>query len=315
MGANQATKVIITDVTLREYGQNVPLSGLDIFTPEIRIKIALKIIDAGIRNIEILSCIHPKVAPAMNKEALKKISTGLGRMDNVHLITLVPNSAGYRSFLDMGLGRHGYNHTIGIFFSAVEAHNLANLGRPIKESIEEYRKIARDAAARKIRLVAYVSAAFGYFDRKKDVLIETDVEDVVSYIDLLLDLGAQTVTLSDLQGVADEEKTGTFFEAILNRKKGQDIHKLGYHPHNVSGESAVSNSKTAYDLGIRRFDASLGGTGGCITGAPGNQPTERLVRFFHQSGVETGLDEKKVFSLKDMIEKELFRKIPLQQKE
>lgn len=313
MSENNKDSVTITDVTLREYGQNVPSTGLDIFTPEIRTEIALKVIDAGFSNIEILSCIHPKLAPAMNEKALKKIATDLGRLDGINLITLVPNRSGYRNFLDMGLGHDGYSHTIGIFFSAVEAHNLANLGKSIKETIDEYKKIAIDAAAKNIRLVAYVSAAFGYFDTKNAALIEADMEDVNSYIDILLDLGAQTVTLSDLQGVANQEKTGRVFEAILNRKKGKDINKLGYHPHNISGESAITNSKIAYDMGIRRFDASLGGTGGCITGAPGNQPTEMLVRFFHESGIVTGLDEKKVFSLADMIDKELFRKIPLPQ--
>jgi hydroxymethylglutaryl-CoA lyase len=129
---------------------------------------------------------------------------------------------------------------------------------------------------------------------------------------MLLDLGAQTVTLSDLQGVAQREKTGRTFEAILSRRREKDISKLGYHPHNVSAEAAITNSRIAYDMGIRRFDASLGGTGGCITGAPGNQPTERLVHSFHESGIETGLDEKKVFSLADMIDEKLFRKIPLQ---
>lgn len=314
MVENQAENVIITDVTLREYGQNVPSAGLNIFTPEIRTEIALKLIDAGFSNIEILSCIHPRLAPAMNQEALKKISAALGRVNGVNLITLVPNRSGYRNFLDMDLGHDGYNHTIGIFFSAVEAHNLANLGRSIKETIDEYKKIAIDAAAKNIRLVAYISAAFGYFDTKNAVLIEADMKDIKSYIDLLFDLGAQTVTLSDLQGVANQEETGRVFEAVLNKKMGKDINRLGYHPHNISGESAVTNSKIAYDLGIRRFDASLGGTGGCVTGAPGNQPTEMLVRFFHKSGIETGLNEKKIFSLKDIIDRELFGKITLPQK-
>lgn len=309
---NNKGGVTITDVTLREYGQNVPAVGLDIFTPEIRLEIASRLMEAGLKNIEILSCIHPGIAPAMNKKALKKIAAGLGRVDGVHLITLVPNTAGYRNFLDMGLGPNGYNHTMGIFFSAVEAHNLANLGRPIRETLDEYKKIAVDALAKKIRMVAYISAVFGYFDSKETILIEADMEEVKSYIDLLFDLGAQTVTLSDLQGVANEEKTGRIFEEILNRKKGKDREKLGYHPHNISDEAAIANSKTAYSLGIRRFDGSIGGTGGCITGAPGNQSTERLVQSFHESGIETGLGEQKIFALKDMIERELFKKISLQ---
>jgi len=303
--------VIVTDVTLREYGQNIPASHLHVFNPEIRVDIALRLIDAGFKNIEILSCIHPGIAPAMNEKALKKIVNDLGRVTGVNLITLVPNKVGYESFLDLDLGPDGYNHTMGIFFSAVEAHNLANLGRPLKETIGEYEIIVREAVSDNIRVVAYISAALGYIDPENSMLIETDMDEVNDYIDLLLDLGAETVTLSDLQGVADEKETGRFFEAILDKRKGRGIDKLGYHPHHISGEAAIANSKIAYDLGIRRFDASLGGTGGCVTGAPGNQPTERLVHFFCESGVETGLSKEKVFSLAEMVRKELYNRIPL----
>ena len=133
--------VTITDVTLREYGQNIPHQYLHIFTPEIRVEIALQLIDAGMRNIEILSCVHPKISPAMNEEALQKIAQDLGKINGVNLITLVPNRAGYNAFLGLGLGPDSYNHTMGVFFSAIEAHNIANLGRPLKETIEEYKQI------------------------------------------------------------------------------------------------------------------------------------------------------------------------------
>jgi len=303
--------VIITDVTLREYGQNIPASYLYIFTPEIRVEIALRLIDAGFTNIEILSCVHPYVSPAMNKKALKKIATDLGRINGINLITLVPNKAGYKNFLALGLGSDGHNHTMGIFFSAVEAHNLANLGRPLEETVEEYKIIVRDAFSNNIRIVAYISAAFGYIDPAIRGIIKADIEEVNNYIDLLLDLGVDTATLSDLQGVAKEEETREAFETILNKRKGKDIDKLGYHPHHVSGEAAIANSKIAYDLGIRRFDSSLGGTGGCVTGAPGNQPTETLVHLFNSLGIKTGLNEKKVFSLAEMVQRELYSKIPL----
>ncbi|MBW1704412.1 MAG: hypothetical protein JRJ86_04525 [Deltaproteobacteria bacterium] len=308
MGYENKDSVIITDVTLREYGQNISESRLHIFNPEIRVKIALRLIDAGFTNIEIFSCINPKIAPAMNQEALKKIAFDLGRINGVNLITLVPNRAGYRNFLDLDLGPEGFNHTIGIFFSAVEAHNLANLGRPIKETVEEYKKIVRDAFSNNIRVVGYISAAFGYFEPGHGVLIKADTGEVCDYIDLLFDLGVETVTFSDLQGVAGQEETGMFFETILNIRKGKDIEKLAYHPHHVSGEAAIANSRIAYDMGIRRFDSSLGGTGGCVTGAPGNQPTEKLVLFFNESGIETGIDEQKVFSLIDMVQSELYGK-------
>jgi hydroxymethylglutaryl-CoA lyase len=125
---------------------------------------------------------------------------------------------------------------------------------------------------------------------------------------MLFDLGVDTVTFSDLQGVANKQETGIFFETILNLRKGKDIEKLAYHPHHVSGEAAIANSRIAYDMGVRRFDSSLGGTGGCLTGAPGNQPTEKLVRFFKESGIDSGIDEQKVFSLTEMVQRELYGK-------
>jgi len=309
---NKSTeKVIITDVTLREFGQNVSSKYLPIFSPEKRIETVLKLIDAGFTNIEVLSCVHPKIAPAMNISALKKIAEGLGRISGVNLITLVPNQTGYKSFLQLHLGPDSYNHTMAIFFSAIEAHNLANLGKTIKETIDEYRVILKDSIKRKISVLTYISAAFGYFNPNDERLIKPEVDPIVEYIDLFFDLGVKAITLSDLQGVANKGETERIIETILNKRKKGDRDKLGYHPHHVSGEKAIANSKVAFDLGIRRFDASLGGTGGCITGAPGNQSTALLVHSFHTWGIETDIDEQKVFSLTDMVQKQLYSKIIL----
>jgi len=306
--------VTITDVTLREYGQNIPHQYLHIFTPEIRHEIALRLIDAGCTNIEILSCVNPSKAPAMSKDLLEKIVKKLGRIDGVQLVTLVPNSAGYETFLDLGLGPDGYGHAMGIFFSAVEAHNLANLGRPIKDTLEEYRIILKDASSRGIRIIAYISAAFGYLAPEGGGLLIPDISALNEYIDLMLGLGSDLVTLSDLQGVAREEATAEALGGILKGRTWRDIGRFGYHPHHVSGEEAIANSKVAYEIGIRRFDSSLGGTGGCVTGAPGNQPTEMLVDFFNSLGIQTGLNETKIVSLAEMVKKELYSKIPLNKK-
>jgi len=304
-------RVTITDVTLREFGQNVPGTHLHLFSPEIRIKIASELMDLGFPGLEVLSCIHPQIAPAMHEEALKKISSDLGRVDRAHIITLVPNRTGYSSFLRLGLGPDGLNHTMGVFFSAVGAHNRVNLGRTIEETLAEYRTILEDAVPRHIRIAAYVSAAFGYRDPEKGILVRPDLHEVNGWMDLLFDLGTRTVTLSDLQGVAGKDETARVLETILDLRKGRNLDRIGYHPHHLSGDQALKNSRVAFDLGIRRFDASLGGTGGCITGAPGNQPTEGLVRFFNRSGIKTGIDEEGVTILAERVRRDLFERIPL----
>ena len=303
-------RVILTDVTLREYGQNVPAAYLHLFTPKIRVAIAKRLIGAGVTQLEVLSCVSPKVAPAMNPEALETISKELGTPQGTRLITLVPNRAGYNKFLSLHLGPEDFNHTLGVFFSAVEAHNRLNLGRSIQDTVAEYRTILGDARSRGISVFAYVSAAFGYRHGGEEITKPT-VDQVTEYIDLLFDLGAEVVTLSDLQGVAGEEETGKLWEGIVARRGRESIGAMGYHPHHSSGSKALANSRVAYQLGVRRFDASLGGTGGCVTGAPGNQPTEALARYFTDMGVETGLDIEEITSLTHMVQTELYSCIRL----
>ena len=304
-------RVIITDVTLREYGQNVPSHFLYLFTPEIRVEIAQRLISIGFKGIEVFSCVHPRLAPAMGEDLLRTIAEGIGRAQTCEIITLVPNKGGYNNFLDLQLGPDGYNHSLGIFFSAVEAHNLLNLGRPLQDTLNEYKDIARDATSRGIRLVAYVSAAFGFREPEWGNILRVEAKSIAGYLDLLFDLGAAAVTLSDLQGVADQKDTRNLLEEILNLRKGRDIEKIGYHPHHVSGDRAIVNSMTAYETGIRRFDASLGGTGGCVTGAPGNQPTEALARAFEEKGIKTGLKPKDVSALAHFVAEKLYRPIQL----
>lgn len=315
VGERHTQGVVITDVTLREYGQNVPASFLPVFTPRIRIETALKLVGAGFRNLEVLSCAHPRIAPAMDEQSLKKVAQGIGRIENVHLITLVPNLSGYRRFLKCDLGPGGYDHTLGLFFSAVEAHNLLNLGKSVKETLDEHQTILRDAARENIRVAAYISAAFGYRVHPGGDVIRPDERELNAYIDMLLDRGAVTVTLSDLQGVAGERETANLLERIVRGRKTEITERLGYHPHHVHGDQAIANSKVAYSIGIRRFDASMGGTGGCVTGAPGNQPTEGLLKLFETMGVPTGIDLAEVKKIGRFIEQKLYSRIRLKASE
>lgn len=311
MGERSAGEVLITDVTLREYGQNVPASFLPVFTPQIRTDIALRLIRAGFRNLEVLSCVHPRIAPAMNEADVLKVAQDLGRHEGVRLITLVPNLSGYRKFLDWNFGPDGYNHTLGIFFSAVEAHNLLNLGRTIAETLDEYRSILRDATRRSVQVVAYISAAFGYRPGPGVETIRPDEGDLNAYIDMLTDWGAEAVALSDLQGVADKAGTARVLESVLGGQRGRGSEILGYHPHHVRAHQALANSRVAYELGIRRFDSSLGGTGGCVTGAPGNQPTAGLLELFEAMGVRTGIALEDVKEIGRFVEEVLYTRIRL----
>jgi hydroxymethylglutaryl-CoA lyase len=305
-------KIQISDVTLREYGQNIPGDRLYLFTPEKRTSIAKGLIAAGFKDIELFSCINPKLAPAMEEKTLRRISTNIGKVKGVHFITLVPNRIGYDIFKRLNLGADGLDHTMGMFFSAVESHNRVNLGRSIEETLNEYSSISSEAALSGTRISAYISAAFGYSHPKNGSLSKPDPRTICEFIDRLFGMGAITVTLTDLQGIAGEEETRRLIESVLKRRHGRDVEKLGYHPHHISNAKALANSKAAFNAGIRRFDASLGGVGGCITGAPGNQPTEGLLDLFDKLGVSTDLDSEKVHILAKSIQRQIYDKINIE---
>lgn len=305
------TSVEVTDVTLREFGQNVKKHHLSLFTPQRRVEMAKTLMEAGFRYIEVFSCVSPKIAPAMSRDSISVIAKALGRQETATLITLVPNEAGYRAFLDLELGPDGLNHAMGLFFSAVELHNRANVGKTIKESMNGYAAILADAAKRGIVAIGYVSAAFGYRESYNAPLIRPTASEVADYIDFFMERGCRFVTLSDLQGVADPAQTKRFIEEVMEKITGRYGGRIGYHPHHRNPSSAIANSMAALEAGIRRFDSSLGGSGGCVTGAPGNQPTEMLLEALEQRGCRCGIDLAKIKALAADAAQGLYKEISI----
>ncbi|MDP7115195.1 MAG: hypothetical protein QGH45_24685, partial [Myxococcota bacterium] len=192
-------------------------------------------------------------------------------------------------FGELGLGPRGSGHTVGVFQSAMDAHNLANVGRPVADTVAENERIARRAAQDGVRLAAYVSAAFGFVDaggRAHPVSIEAVKDQVRRHFDL----GAALVTLSDLQGVATPDETSRLWDAMLAIDGGMFAAQLGYHPHHADPRAAVDLAEAAYRAGVRCLDSSLAAAGGCVTGAPGNAPTEGVAARLAALGAETGID-------------------------
>jgi len=284
--------VVVTDVTLREHGQNVSAAELDTFTPESRARFAHALRSAGLRRLEVLSCVSPAAAPAMARPQLEQLLAALGTMDGVEIVTLVPNLRGYDSFLEIGLGPDERGHTAGVFHSAMDEHNLANLGRTVTESVDQMRQIARRAAADGVRLSSYVSAAFGF--ACNGGVVHVPIDTLCDQVRCQFDLGSVLVTLSDLQGLASESETRRTWDVLLNMAGGAYADRLGYHPHHSRPDLAVDRIETAFRAGVRCFDASVGATGGCVTGAPGNAPTEGVLQRLHAIGAQTGVDQAEV---------------------
>lgn len=286
--------VEVADVTLREHGQTVTEEGLADFSVELRVRTALALVEAGLRRLELVSCVSDRVAPAMSEVLIREVTEGVGRPAGVRLVTLVPNRRGFETFRRLGLGRHGLGHSAGLFLSAVQEHNRANLGRTIAETFAEYDALVAELRRADTELIAYVSAAFGYRPRPIDKVLRVSDDALYDYVMRFFDLGAQTVTLSDLQGVAGTARTQDTLAALLERLDPDHIARIGYHPHHLDPEAGLALVAVAYDVGVRRFDASLGATGGCVTGAPGNVRTEDVLALLEERGARTGIDRAAV---------------------
>jgi len=282
-------------VTVREHGQNLGPRELEVFSPAACVHLAQQLHRAGVRRLELFSCVSPRVAPAMHPDRIQAIAAGVGAPPGLEIVTLVPNPRGYDGFLELGLGAGGWGHTVGLFHSAVEAHNRANVRRSIDESVTEMREIAARAARDGSPVCAYLSAAFGY--RDDDGLHRVGAERRRDQIRRLFDLGATLVTLSDLQGLADEEHTQRVWDDVLDLDGGAYAAALGYHPHHVGPARAVDLVEAAYHSGVRCFDGSLRATGGCVTGAPGNAPSGRSLERLARLGADTGVDAAAVRAL------------------
>ena len=278
-------------MTLREHGQNVRADGLGRFCASLRIETARALVAAGVRRIEILSCVAPRVAPAMSEELLAAVGRGVGRPPvGVRIVTLVPNLRGYETFRRLGLGAAGLGHTVGIVYSAVEAHNQRNLGCSVSETLAEYEELARLAHADGTALVGCVSGGFGWRPREGADVVPAEPTALRPHAERLLGLGCETVTISDLQGVATPDRTREALSELLDGLPARDRSRIAYHPHHAEPNAGVRLAEAAFAAGVRLFDGSLGATGGCVTGAPGNAPTEGILAMIERRGARPGVD-------------------------
>lgn len=298
--------MIVRDVTLREFGQNVPVRGADAFSVARRLWLARALIEAGFGSIEVASTASAKVAPAMAVERLRPFVEALGARATTELITLVPGSSGYARFLELGLGPDGLGHTMGVFVSAMDEHNLANLRCTVEATLADLASFVPAAAARGTRVVAYVSAAFGFLPGPGAPVVRVAPARIAALVRRLVDLGAGSVTLSDLQGLAGPDETAALLGEIVDAAGPTPI---GYHPHHLSADAALDNVAAAAGAGVALIDASLGAVGGCVTGAPGNAPTEGVVARLAALGRETGLDPAGVAGLARRAAVEVFEPV------
>ena len=273
-----------TDVLISEVG---PRDGLQSVKATMPTADKFKWIDAlyaaGVREIEVASFVPARLLPQM-ADAADVVRHAL-TLPGLAVMALVPNLRGAEAALAAGV------HKLTIPVSASAAHSLANVRKTREEMIAEVRSIARLRSERapSVRIEAGISTAFGC-----TLQGEVSEDDVVRVAGQAIDAGADESGLSDTTGMANPAQVRRLFNkvrAAIGERTG------AAHMHNTRG-LGLANCLAAFDAGVRTFDASLGGLGGCpyAPGASGNVVTEDLVFMFEAMGLRTGIDLKRLFA-------------------
>jgi len=272
------------DVLISEVG---PRDGLQSVKATMPTADKLRWIDAlhaaGVREIEVASFVPAKLLPQM-ADAAEVVRHAI-TLPGLTVMALVPNRKGAQAALEAGV------HKLTMPVSASVAHSLANVRKTPTEMVEEVRAIAelRNAVAPQVKLEAGISTAFGC---TLQGLVPED--DVIRLAAQCIEAGADESGLSDTVGYANPAQVRRLFKR-LRAELGQ--HAGAAHMHNTRG-LGIANCLAAWDEGVRTFDASLGGLGGCpyAPGASGNAVTEDLVFMFEAMGVRTGIDLEKLIA-------------------
>lgn len=231
---------------------------------------------AGLREIEVCSFVPAKLLPQM-ADAAEVVGHAIS-LSGLTVMALVPNRRGAEDALAAGV------HQLTVPVSASAAHSLANVRKTREQMIDEVRAIValRNAVAPDVKIEAGVSTAFGC-----TIQGAVPEDDVVWLAAKLVAAGVDEVGLSDTTGYANPAQVRRLF----NRVRAEIGERTGAaHMHNTRG-LGLANCLAAYDVGVRTFDASLGGLGGCpyAPGASGNVVTEDLVFMFEAMGIDTGV--------------------------
>ena len=278
-----------TGVVLREVGLRDGLQSLARTVPTADKLAWLRAAHAaGLREIEVGSFVPARLLPQLADTA--ELVAVARTLPGLATSVLVPNLKGAQAAIDSRAD------AMLLPLSASHAHSLANLRRTPDEVVAEIGRIRalRDASGSSCRIEVGISTAFGCTIQGR-----VDPDEVLRLVQAALDAGAEQVGLADTVGFADPLQVARLFERGL-RVAGDRLACAHFHDTRGLG---MANAYAAWQAGIRRFDASLGGIGGCphAPGASGNVATEDLAYLFMSMGVPTGLDFDALMALRGRI--------------
>ncbi len=293
-----AEKVSLVEMGLRDGLQNEK-TLIDVPT---RIEMALRLAKAGARRIELGSFVRSDWIPQM--AGSKEIVTAVLNLQKkgqiakeVVFSALVPNEQGFNDALATGIKE------IAIFAACSESFSKKNINCSIEESFARFLPVMALAKKHKIKVRGYLSVCFG-------CPFEGSVPEarVVKLAHKMFKMGAYEISIGDTIGVAHIGQV----ESLLKKlKKKIPLKNIAGHFHDTRGQ-ALANIERAYQLGVRTFDSSLGGLGGCpyAPGATGNVATEDVVYMFHGLKVKTGLNLQSLVDMNPWMSEKVQHELP-----
>ncbi len=288
----------LVEVGPRDGLQNEP----DIISTETKLALITRMIGYGARRLEVASFVHPQRVPQMaDAEA---VIAGLPDRKDCTYVGLVLNKRGVlRALATREGGARGVDQ-VGCVVVASDTFGQKNQGQTIAQGIAETREMLRFARAEGIRAQVTISAAFGCpFEG------EVKHDTVLAIAEELAIENPEEIALADTIGVGTPFEAGELFGKLGELLSGKI--PMRAHFHNTRG-TGIANAWEAYKAGVRTFDASLGGLGGCpfAPRATGNIATEDLVYMMARSGVDTGIDLEAAIAANKWFAGELGRELP-----
>ena len=264
-------EVILHEVVLRDGIQNEKT----IIPTEEKIQLINKLIDCGLRRIEVSSFVNPRLVPQMAdaEDLWSKIERKKGVLYSALIL-------GGKS---LNRAIHCHVPHVGIFLSASETHSLKNSNRSVSEAKKEVIELVEKAKSAGVGVRAGIMNAFGCAYEG-----EIPVEKVINLIGDLVKAEPDEICLADTSGMANP---GQMREVLKQVREVVGDRTVSLHLHNTRG-LGLANVWEALQHGISIFDTSMGGLGGCpfVPGAKGNIATEDTVHMFHEMGIKTGID-------------------------
>lgn len=276
-------------VEIVEVGPRDGLQNISDFVPtETKVQLIRKLVAAGFKRMEIGSFVSPKAIPQMAD--MDQVVQQLGPLDGVVGMALVPNSKGARRAFAAGVT------DLEMVISMTDGHNNSNVGRPTADSIADLAHLLHDVDPEG-KLTLRIGLATSFHCPFEGLTPEAKVLGNIEKI-LAIRPGLE-FALSDTTGMAIPAKVSSLAKQAL-ANFGNDASFI-FHGHDTSG-FGVANILAAMETGIRSFDTSVAGLGGCpyAPGASGNIPTEDVVYLFKRMGVETGIDLEKLMDASDL---------------